>query len=100
MKAKEYAAKVINAETKEEIEQAVIDCGRGFLEEFSKMVEARNIKTDKAAIPLIKEFDNKWRTFAVIMEDYSKGLINPNGFVDMLKHTMPSGMEWYFIMKK
>ena len=82
MKAKQYAARLINTTDTESAKTELAQIGRDFLDEFIAIKNARNCKFDRALIPLMKDFDMKWRSFCVHAAQRFEGL-DPNGFLKL-----------------
>jgi len=97
MKAKEYAKRLIESENKMgELGKIIID----FLKEVKKIKEMRNVSTDAGVIPILKEQNQKFRSFAGIANSKLIGemQIDPNGFMITLETEMPIVYEAF--MKK
>ncbi len=94
MKAKEYAERVLKCSTNQEMAKAIADCAREFLLEFDKIRKIRNIQTDKSLIPLVREFDQKFKRFAQIVNATTPS-VNPEGFLKLLQHVAPDTVKFY-----
>jgi len=89
MKAKEYAQRVTSTENVQDAMTELGKCGKDFFNEFIAMRKSRNIKTDDGLLTLVKEFDNKFRTFSVLVDSHYKGMVKPNGFIELLREFVP-----------
>lgn len=98
MKATEYAAKVLKANTGEEYTSAVVEVTKEFLEEMHQLIEKRKVLLNRGVIPIIKEQDQKYRKFAclineVLPEGYGK--VKPSGFMEVLAKLHPGVYHFY-----
>ena len=93
MKAKEYAKRL-----KESIDKNA-ELGKimhDFFIELKDLIKVRNISTDEGTVPIIREFDQKFKAFVGIsnaQEDEFK--IKPEGFMLILKKEMPEVYKFY-----
>jgi hypothetical protein len=88
MKAKEYAENYMKSDNKND---EIINIARSFLTEIDIMAKARNAKMDSALIPICRELNQKWITFATLV---NKKLpisepIKYTGFTDLVKTYSP-----------
>lgn len=88
MKAKEYAENYLKSDNKE---KELVEIARSFLCEIETLSKARNAKFDTALIPICKELNQKWMTFATLV---NKKLpvsepISYGGFKELVKYASP-----------
>ncbi len=98
MKAKEYAAKVLEANTQEEFETALVAATNGFFDEMRVLKDARRVLLDGSMIAIVKELDQKFRKFAVLVNQFapaSYGKVRPEGFVNALEKLYPAIHHFY-----
>jgi hypothetical protein len=84
MKAKEYAEKYLASPTRETMTQIAIE----FDEETSNLVKARNVKSDSAFLSILREMDDKWRSFA------KRAGANENGYRIIMRKLHPSTAQF------
>jgi len=78
MKAIEYAKRFKDAEIPyDELDIIVMD----FIRESKILIKARNCQSDSGLISIIKELDDKYRTFVRLTGDKR---LKPNGFVALV----------------
>lgn len=78
MKAIEYAKRFKDAKDPyDELDKIVMD----FIRDSKILIKARNCKSDSGLISIIKELDDKYRTFVKLTGDRS---LKPNGFVTLV----------------
>lgn len=88
MKAKEYAEKYLKSDTKE---TEIVEIAKSFLIEIETLSKSRNAKFDRALVHICKELNQKWITFATLV---NKNLpvteqITYNGFNELVKRMSP-----------
>lgn len=62
-----------------------------FLHETKEIIAMRNVKTDKGAVAVIKEQNQKWNALCSIFEKRSGGMcpLRHNGFMNAMKNEIP-----------
>lgn len=102
MKAKEYAQRIIDAQTNDEADKAVVNTMTGLFDEFVAMIKARNAQYIPAIAAIIVDFDRKWRNiYAMVMAANPPHDIRPKatGFITIVSGYFKkiSEMEWSMI---
>lgn len=87
MKAKELAARFREDHTEECIRKIVYD----LIIETKELARQRGVKTDSAMKSVIREIDDKWKSFASMFP----GELQPGGFKAVLHQVIPSSKELY-----
>jgi hypothetical protein len=82
MRAREYANRYI-AEGR--TSEALYKVWRDIFIEFQDLVKARHASTDAAAIAIVKELNQKWKTFARLAGPEVK----PDGFMELIRKKFP-----------
>lgn len=100
MKAKQIAQEFIEAvpdiRNKEERERAVIRMIAIFDKDFHQIRKSRNIRFDRALIPIFKELDQKWNSVRCKLKaHYGVSVIVPNGFRIHLQEMYHPAYELY-----
>lgn len=97
---KEFIDKAKDLSSEEVINDALDDIVNQFIKDFSNLKKSRNIKFDKALIPLFKELDRKWNCVrGLLFKHYKEHLIKTNGFGIILKTRFPIAYEYYINQK-
>lgn len=62
-----------------------------FSREMKEIITSRNVKTDKGAVAVIKEQNQKWNALCVLFEKKHDGIcpIQHNGFLNAMKCEIP-----------
>jgi hypothetical protein len=79
VKAKDYAKRYIDNPTDKEL----VEIGRDFILEIKSITKLRNVKTNAGLKSIVIELDKKWKAFA---KEVGGGIINPDGFIELLKY--------------
>ena len=91
MKAKEYAALILEGYAVDEVGKVFVTTRNGLFEVLGKLIEARSIKMDQSVIPIYNDIDRKWRNICGIV-NAKEPIINlkPSGFAEYTraKHTV------------
>lgn len=94
MKAKEFAEQYLKADDKT---SESVKIARQFLSDFEYMKHIRNAKSDAAIISLLNEFDNKWKTYAMLVNNKLPvtAPILYNGFRNIIYLRFPDLKEYW-----
>lgn len=94
MKAKEFAQQYLNSNNKSEEAGKI---AMAFLSDFQKMMTARNVRSIYAATSLLNEFENKWKTFARLVNEKLPVTtpILDNGFRNIIYLLFPDLKEYW-----
>ena len=95
MKAKEYADRVLAMNTEQEAISETGKCLEEMLFEMRDLIRKCKIGSDKGIIPVIKEFDQKYRKFVDLISVKWEDVFSYNGFMSMLNHVSPKVYEYY-----
>ena len=104
MKAKEYAQRIIDAQTNEDADRAVVETMKGVFGEFVAMVKARNAQFIPAIASIIADFDRKWRNiYDIVNAANPSHTIRPKaaGFITIVGDYFKKidAREWQLIEK-
>jgi len=94
MKAKELAQQYLNSNNKSE---ESVKIAMAFLSDLQKMMIARNIRSDDAVISLLNEFENKWKTYAALVNEklpVTKPILY-DGFRNIIYLSLPDLKEYW-----
>lgn len=93
MKAKEYFAKYGESVYREALDGKFDICQAlflGFVSEFKAICEQRSIKTDRAAVAVLKELNEKWNSLAAMFEkQYGVEVIKRNAVLNYYVKNIP-----------
>lgn len=87
MKAKEYAEKFFNSEDKK-LTLGQIFCN--FVAEISTIAEMRNSYSESSIKAILREQDQKWKSFCRIINSKSNVELKEDGFSELLKKREPA----------
>lgn len=94
MKAKDYLVKYGESVYREALD-GKFEAGRelflDFAREFREIAEQRGIKSDRAAVSLIKELNQKWNALAALFEaKYGEPVLKRNAVIDYYVDQIPT----------
>lgn len=97
MKSKELAKRFIESTDQKSM---LVDIINEFGEEFKRLQKARNIKFDRGLIPIFRDMDNKYKSFAsLVNKHYNKKMLKYTGFQIWLKQFYPIAYDYYISQK-
>lgn len=101
MKSKEYADRYIKCDY-EVADDVLASIVSDIFNEMKAILKARNIKNDQQLIPIVKDTDQKFRKFAMIVNTNPNRAhnIKPTGFLSMLKYKLPNVYDYYIKSSK
>lgn len=90
MKAKEYAEKYLADPTT----KTVGEIGNAFLREMSDLSKQRKVSTNRGAIAILNELEQKWKAFVRLTDDKEtdEGFLD-EGFAQLVKIAKPEVYE-------
>lgn len=98
MKAQDYFEKYKESVYNEALEgktDAVTEMFHAFMREVNYLMEARHIKTDKSAISIIKELNQKWNKLANLFEaEYGQCVLKRNAIWNLFADKIPEINKW------
>lgn len=100
MKAKEYAKqffeRIEDAESVDDIGEALIKTVNDFIKEFYVLVRERNIQTPRALVSAFKELQSKWVALCErLINSKGEPFLKEDGLFDMLEKSNPKLWELY-----
>ena len=110
MKAKEWYAKLKEANSNDEFGTVLTNCLESLCEDVDKLIKIRHATADHAVANCIEEVNNKWKTIVNLFEiDKDKGafkeghplhnsILHKDGFKAAYVHLHPN-CGWYFDME-
>jgi hypothetical protein len=98
MKAQDYFEKYKESVYNEALEgkaDAVTEMFHAFMREINDLIKTRHIKTDKAAISVIKEVNQKWNKLANLFEaEYGQCVLIRNAIWGIYADRIPEINKW------
>lgn len=100
MKAKEYYARFGKAVYDEAVSpeqktEALSELFTAFIGELKTLLTDRKVKTDKGAVAIIKELNEKWNALCAIYEkNYGMEILKRNSFLIYMKSQIPALEVW------
>lgn len=86
MKAKAYAKRYKRLPTDNTLKEIILD----FMSECDDLVKRQSVKTDEAATTVLDEQNQKWKTFArIINKEARVTIIREDGFEQVLRDRIP-----------
>lgn len=94
MKAKEFAKQYLSSDNKSE---ESVKIARTFLSDFENMKQTRKAVSDSAIFSLLNEFDNKYKTYAMLVNKKlpETAPIPYNGFRNLIYLSFPKIKEYW-----
>lgn len=90
MKAKEYARIYIEKKAEVGVDQALAHILTEMSHEFGELGKTRQVKTDAGMVGLMREFNDKWRSFAGAVGVKCDG-VRTDGFLRFWNKQVPEG---------
>jgi len=82
MKAKEYAALILEGYAAGDLRRALVKTMNGLYRELGELTKARSIKLGRLVFPNYNDIDRKWRKICTIVNAKESEInLNPSGLV-------------------
>lgn len=100
MKAKKYyerygQAVLDEALSPEQKTEALAELFTAFIREMKEILTERQVKTDRGAVAVIKEQNEKWNALCAIYEkNHGMEILKRNGFLEYMKMQIPALKIW------